>query len=261
MTSTREKIELSKDGLKVSYLRFLSDSAGGYIIILVLLLSFYRNYPIFSIELQNYRPLVSNDVKLFILVLLFFLSTPLGLMLNGISWFFLGCLTIKLESCFSDKNCFYCFFLKSTRIASLIDNWKNEFGVNSKNWYSYSATIETLLIQFHPDIVSRYDHVEGVKILSRNLALISLLSVVNGVCNCAWTIVILSVCFFILFSIVTASLGFYYHSALFRDLDPICLKVDDNYLIHLNNELDFLEKKTKLQKLIIRSSKLIQCDQ
>ena len=251
MTSTKEKIELSKDSLKFSYLRFLSDSAGGYIIVLVLLLSFYRDYPIFGINLQNYRPLVSDEVKLFILALLFFLSTPLGLMLNAISWFFLGGWTIKLESHFSDKNY---FFLKSTRTSSLIDSWKDELGVNSNNWYSYSETIETLLIQFHPDIVSRYDHVEGVKILSRNLALISILSGGNAFFNSAYKIVILSVCFFVLSILFTALLGFYYHSALFRDLDPICLKVNDNYLIHLNNEKHFFKKRAKLKKLIIQSS-------
>lgn len=258
MTSTRENIELSKDGLKFSYRRFLSDSAGGYIIVLVILLSFYKAYPILGINLQDFAPLTSKEVKIFILALLFFLATPLGLIINAISFFLLGGWTIKLENYCLDKN--YCF-LKSIKISTIMDNWKDRFGISSNDWYSYSKTIEALLIQSHPEIVFRYDHVKGLERLSRSLSFILFFLTVNSIINCVfqlylqeYVIIFIFACFFILFIVFTVLLSLYYHSALFRDLNPICLKVDDNYLIHLNNESDFHNKRTKLQKLIIQSS-------
>lgn len=262
MTYTKEIIELSKDSIKFSYLRFLSDSASGYIVVLVLMLSFYRNYPIFGIDLHSFIPFPSTEVKIFALTLFLFLSTPAGLMINGISWFFLGALTIRLENYFSNKNY---FFLESTKISTSIDDLKDAFGIDENNWYSYSEKIETILNQFHPHIVSRYDHVEGVKILSRNLALIFIVSGVNIYFNGIFKLynekyllimLFISLIFSTLFIILTALIGVYQHSSLFSALNPICLKEDINYKIDLENELDLNKRRCKLINLIVKSSKI-----
>lgn len=258
MTSTKESIELSKYSIKFSYLRFLSDSAGGYILVLILLMSYYHSYPILFLDLKDLKPIISNEVKLFILVLLFFLSTPLGLMINSFSWFLLGCLTIRIENLLAEKTY---WFLRSTIEASLIDKWKVGFGIDSGNWYSYSETIETILMHYHPSIMLRYDHVEGVKIFSRNLAMLSILSIINAIANFLFSsysanhllfIIGISICLASLFIVLSALIGFYHHSVLFCSVHAICLKTDCNYINELKKEADSANRNAKLNELVIK---------
>jgi hypothetical protein len=74
--------EASSTGLKLSYLRFISDSAPGFV--LFLWLSFiWGNRPI---------PLNLNTTEARVLVaaLVLMLATPIGLAVNAVSYFLLG---------------------------------------------------------------------------------------------------------------------------------------------------------------------------
>jgi hypothetical protein len=85
------EIEISKNGLKLSYQRYLADSAAGFLVIILVLLAISNKVqiPFFDHSLESLATL-SKDTKIFIFLLLFLLATPIGLTINGLSWFFLG---------------------------------------------------------------------------------------------------------------------------------------------------------------------------
>ncbi|MBW1616076.1 MAG: hypothetical protein JRJ49_05995 [Deltaproteobacteria bacterium] len=82
-------IEFSKQGIKFSYNRFLSDSASGFILIIIAIITYYHA-GITNNLYQNSGHFFSNEIKTFLCLLLFMISTPLGLMINGLSWLLLG---------------------------------------------------------------------------------------------------------------------------------------------------------------------------
>jgi len=91
-----QDVELSRSGIKISYLRFLSDSAAGQIVILIALAAYY--FPVLGGPLRHFHSGdVSTEVKVLVAVLLLLLSSPLGLAINATSWFVLSWLQVGLQ--------------------------------------------------------------------------------------------------------------------------------------------------------------------
>jgi hypothetical protein len=76
-------VEIGKNGLRVSYVRFLSDSAAGYILLVLIILVLVT-----SDALNSHH--VEKEIQIAILVLLTILASPIGLAVNALSWFTLG---------------------------------------------------------------------------------------------------------------------------------------------------------------------------
>jgi hypothetical protein len=92
----QQDIELSREGIRISYLRLLSDSSAGFIAILFLSTSYY--FPVFGVELKRITDVqLSTQAKVFLAVSLALLASPLGLAINASSWLFLGWLQIRLQ--------------------------------------------------------------------------------------------------------------------------------------------------------------------
>ena len=93
---TTSHIGLSKEGIKIQYRTFLSDSAPGYLFILMFILGWY--FPIFGVKFEYlFKYLSGNEtinfpqeIKIYFLLLLLFLATPLGMTFNALSWFCFG---------------------------------------------------------------------------------------------------------------------------------------------------------------------------
>lgn len=179
-----ESLEISKEGIKFSYRRFLSDSAPGYILILLAIAAYYNNYPIFGVQLRNLLPPpVLTEVKLFILLLLFFLATPIGLTINVLSWTLLEVPQKWMEKWIYNGRIFRgipFFGFRTFKKEYLFVKWTVAMGINSNNWFERLRALETALMIEYPNIAERIDPHRGMAILLRNLSLLFLVGIALG---------------------------------------------------------------------------------
>lgn len=183
-------IGFSQQGIKFSYRKFLSDSAAGYIIILIAIASFY--FPIFGQAFLNIplddSPIakiaqMSDRLKIFLFILLFLLATPLGMAVNSSSWIFLGRLRSlandalwyqeSIEKSSKVKNLipyFLAFFIDNTKKSFQFDMLKSFYHFDKNNFLQYSDLIEETLHIYHPDIKESISHIQGFYIFFRNIA-------------------------------------------------------------------------------------------
>jgi len=175
-----EQFELNKSGIRISYLRFLSDSASGYIAILIFLfLYYYKICNIYVLDICSNMfqisvshtdiILFSEEVEIFVLILLFLLATPLGLFINASGWVLLGKLQIESEKFWIEKDF---FLIKSTKEKFLFNNSKKYFKINKNNFYYKSKFIEEKIRIYYPNLLRYLDHVEGVKNFIRTIILL-----------------------------------------------------------------------------------------
>lgn len=170
-----QSIELSREGIKLSYLRFLSDSAAGQIVILVGILAYY--YPIFGTPLKHgLVSEMSTEVKILVMVMLFLLSTPLGLAINALSWFLLSPVQLRLQGFWFSGG----LILGKKLFKNLEDEFRSEqskayFKLSGDNWYARSQLVKQSLHIFFPNIPNSLDHIRGMRTLFRNISFLSLI--------------------------------------------------------------------------------------
>lgn len=89
-------IEVNKSGIKLSYLRFLSDGGPGFVTIIYILI--YKIIPTIlpDKEYTHFTEIEFASIFIFLIFLLL-LSIPLGLAINASSWVLLGWLTTGIE--------------------------------------------------------------------------------------------------------------------------------------------------------------------
>lgn len=234
-----EDFEFSRTGIKVSYLRFLSDSAVGFIVVLIAIVSYY--YPIFGITLQNIPheflkidiPVpISNEVKIFVFILIFLLATPLGLLINALSWIFLGSFRIYLVDMFFDTSFFIInYFTDSTKKAFSFINVSEFFDIKKGNFYCISSYFEEILGIYYPNIVNSIDYARGLARFSGSIAflavvfiIVELFAYVNYGSSWILDLILFSVVIFILFMIISSIIYFYFYLAILFKISIICLK-------------------------------------
>lgn len=177
MTDNKDQFEATKSGIKIPYLRFLSDSASGYIAILMLLFLYY--YKICNVyvpdmcnnvfHISELHIDISKEVEIFVLILLFLLATPLGLFINASSWALLGKLQLWSEKRWVASNSFP---INGTKKKFLFDYCKDYFNFDKEDFYVKSKFIEENLRIDYPDSLRYLDHIEGVKNFSRSILLL-----------------------------------------------------------------------------------------
>ncbi len=184
---------VSKNGLTLPYLRFVSDSAVGFFVLLICILS-YRLNPSLALYLSNFGIDISRlanlsaQTKVFFFLLLFILATPLGLLLNGLSWFILGCPQSVVISKLLLKNNgkWFQYFIGETKAVCHFDRALDFFDIqetayaNSKDadkkekLYYFSYYLEQMFNMYFPGFLSPYDHVKALSRFSRSISLLSL---------------------------------------------------------------------------------------
>lgn len=228
-------IKISKDGIEFDYRRFLSDSAAGYIIILLLLLNFYHPVLTESSFSGNMLVCMSKETKTFLGFLLFLLATPLGMLVNAVGWYLLGWLQHCLE--------IYCFTLSSTRWLKLIfkptaeefqlPEIEQAFGLTKDNWIETSRFFADFLKHAHKDLFEEYRYIEGVRIFLRSLStlalLLSLLRLFTSVhmsnqSFSYWYTVLACAAIVVCLLILTGLVSFYYQLALMSLVYRVCLQ-------------------------------------
>ncbi|CAK8723262.1 hypothetical protein GCAAIG_12995 [Candidatus Electronema halotolerans] len=170
------EIQISKDGLRLSYQRYLADSAAGFLVILIVLLALNKGVPLpfLGHSLESLTTL-SKDTKVFVFLITFLLATPLGLTINGLSWFFLGwCKLYSIDIWLkSPEKYFNPFFptKKSFRYKKLVTFFFNNNQLSGKI-YEVSEQYQDYLSIFFKDRI-RLEHVTGLSQFARNVSFIS----------------------------------------------------------------------------------------
>ncbi len=173
------EIEISKDGLKLSYLRYLADSAAGFLVILIVLLAVSNQVPLpfFGHSFESLAKM-SSDTKLFVFLLLFLLATPLGLLINGLSWFLLGWLQFPLHKFWFRLPDKWYSPLSPTKSDLYFDKLEDFFKINrdkeinGKHISLVYTTYEDYLVFFFRERI-RVEHVIGLARFARNIAFIA----------------------------------------------------------------------------------------
>lgn len=89
------EIQISKDGLKLSYHRYLADSAAGFIVLLEIFITITMEMPLPILgDISKELAALTDQVKLFLFLLSFLLATPFGLFVHQFSWFLFGWIEI-----------------------------------------------------------------------------------------------------------------------------------------------------------------------
>lgn len=259
MAANRD-IEFSQKGIKISYRRFLSDSAAGYIIILIAILSF--NVPIFGEHRQIFsNTIFDSNTTIFLFILIFLLATPLGLAINSFSWIFLGRLRFvateilwyeKSESQKkSIKNLFLWFFdifINNTKKALLFKETKSFYGFNKENFLDHYHLIEETISIYHPDLKEYTTSIQGLFILFRNIAFLLIIYfgyifiyfIKEGNLPISFENIIILIIFFVFIIInYLESMIFYYLSILLM-----------GYLLYKNGKKESCDALCKMDEVI-----------
>jgi hypothetical protein len=178
-----EDIEVSEKGVKLSYGRFLADSASGYVLILTIVYLVFRS--------TNVKTLASEigDLKSSLIVvtgvLLLLLGPPFGLALNGFTWFLLGWIQVRFINRWEKTRWAANPFVKGAtygtrrvyNLACLEQSFlflSRTTGPCGERLYSEARIIERTMRMYHPHEIQRVEYLNGVKIFSRNISFLAI---------------------------------------------------------------------------------------
>lgn len=168
-----EDIEFSKEGIKISYIRFLADAGAGFLIVLIFIYAYFMYIP--KQDFDN----IPNEIWILISVLLFLLSFPLGVITNGASYFLLGWMQeFLVQLCIEERTLCLVIgeFAGFTKRKFNSENIFNKFHINREenNFYQISQDYERLLSIKYPDVSKQFGYIIGCSRLSRNFALLDI---------------------------------------------------------------------------------------
>jgi hypothetical protein len=244
--ANESKIELSKDGFKFQYRRYLTDSAPGFILILLLLAACHRNhginFPFVNLALTD----SFNEVNAFIFFLLFLTATPIGVIVNVLGWLVLEALQKKLEMRIYKSR----WLLKPFKDEYALETCKHQFAIEDGKWFQKVRDLEIALVNDFPEKADGIESLRGIAILLRNLALMSAAALVlppivalfrePRLCYWAthplWALGLLFLAF--LFFYLSAVISFYFHVQIVRSASILCAL----------DEAKLLEKRLKTAK-------------
>ena len=184
---SEETVSFTKEGVKLSYGRFLSDSAGGYVLLIIAAhLIAYSNVPV-PPALQGDASQAKSAAIVLAGVFILLLGPPFGLALNSASWFSLGWIQVVFVNGWAN-------YLVLNRVMNImafhtgqeynIELLQKTFtfidpAVRKKtrprhSLYSQLHLIKKLMQSHYPHLMSRVEYLTGARIFTRNLSLLSL---------------------------------------------------------------------------------------
>lgn len=249
----KDNIEISVKGVKFSYIRFIADSAPGYIIVLFFILNYY--YPIFGCSYKQLIDIglinnISNEVKLFIILLVFVLSTPLGLIINTFGWFIFGWIECRMELwCFGSK----LFLVKYSKLINGFDNTlKPFFKLNKNNWLNLTILFEELLNSYHQELIGGSEYIKGARRLCSSIAfiIIFIFAIEILYANNKLLFALVSLLLFIIFMLLSSLTSFYYGMVIFRKSHILCFdkKDEPNIIGNIDNIIKIIIDKSSYLK-------------
>lgn len=194
-----ENIHISKDGIKLSYYRYVSESTPGFLFILIsiLYLKLAQNEIISSSLTSSLLDLkLSSDFKIVLFVILFIVALPLGGFISAISYYLFGWIEVVLLKLLIRFNLFITILPKRAYDYDMI-KYKYEFNPSNflKEGYKLHRRNE-----IHGSKNSKIG-IKANRTFTRNLIPICIYVYTLLVCHLSvWNIVIASVStFFIVF--------------------------------------------------------------
>jgi hypothetical protein len=181
--------EADQKGIKLSYLRFISDSASGIIFFLFLFVAYRFKFPMPFLG-SEWTILVPTNIvenyKLFFMILIFLLSSPIGLVINAASWFLLGFFQENLGKLLLIIPTKIPHFLGTTKSSYNYDQILNFFSLSktqgwkcwkrAKRIYEDAELSEKFISIYFPYLHFKTDHIKGVSRFTRNNTLLFLSS-------------------------------------------------------------------------------------
>ena len=228
---SNQAIELNKEGVKISYTRFLKDAAAGYVVALFLFASYYLS--VFGQPLKDkIHVTISPEVKIAILILTALLALPVGLAINALSHVFLCRAQDWVQTiCYKPPiwpsrlmQFLRTWLLGAVNDGCLLEDYQKRFDLaDGRQWHRYKQVIDNLFGMYFPIIKEDYSHVRGIATFFRNMAfLILLLGGASLVCNIgklnSLSLIIAFILLPVIFSFALCMAGwleYYYGSHLF----------------------------------------------
>ena len=165
MSMPKQDVEFTKEGIKISYLRLLSDSAAGFMVILFGVAAYYL--PVYGVPLQKvYNVGMSTEAKILLIVLLTLFATPLGI--NAMSWLLpFGRVQMRMQKYWFDEE----WRLKLVKKDWLVRPIKDEFAFDTHTryfdltsrdvWYGRSQLVKQAMYIYHPEVTDGFEHLRG----------------------------------------------------------------------------------------------------
>src|ERR1044071_2886259 len=155
-------IEASSGGLKLSYLRFISDSAPGFVLLLLMTFAWGDG------AIPSY--LETSESRVLAAAILFMLATPVGLAVNAVSYFLLGESQAAIN-----RTCFLSRWwpIAETRRTLFVEKSTRHFRFTARDWAERTDVYEEIVESYRPDLVLRLEHLRGLKRFSRCIALLA----------------------------------------------------------------------------------------
>ena len=242
----KQDVEFSKEGIKISYLRLLSDSAAGFIVILFGVAAYYL--PVYGVPLQKvYNIGMSTEAKILLIVLFTLFATPLGLFINAMSWLLpFGRLQMRMQKYWFDeewriKLVKKDWFVRPIKDEFAFDTHAGYFDLSSKDvWYERSQLVKQAMYIYHPEVTDGFEHLRGIRTLLRNAAWLLLLFLITWPCvmfylhslgasplprvNGLLAVLTAVACVVLAagFMLATSLLGFYYASLIYYRCYILC---------------------------------------
>lgn len=159
---TNPSFEVSSSGLKLSYSRFVSDSAPGFAVLLLIALNWGDSSTSWWTQHKEFKVLFA--------ALSFFLATPVGLAINAVSYFLLGHIQSEINRiCFLSR----CWPVRDTRRSLMLKETTDHFGFTANDWAERNDVYSELVESYRPDLSFRMEHLRGLKRFARAIALLS----------------------------------------------------------------------------------------
>ncbi len=172
--NNKQQIKISKQGVQISYLRFLSDSAGGFLFLVALLIMIKSKIaPFDNFNFDNLE-LISKELKLFLMLLIFFLTTPIGLLINVISWFLFGLFDLNRVNKIAGNDY---FIARGTKAVYCFDKLIVFFKIKNikEHFFETAIEIRNIISFYYPQLDTETDLAKGARRLIRNFSLVSLM--------------------------------------------------------------------------------------
>ncbi len=159
---TNSSIEASSSGLKLSYLRFISDSAPGFAILLLLGFVWPKSATPWWLEHKEFKVLFA--------ALSFFLATPVGLVINAVSYFLLGHIQTEINRiCFRSRG----WPVRDMQRSLMLKETTDHFRFTADDWAERTDVYGELVESYRPDLSFRIEHLRGLKRFARAIAFLS----------------------------------------------------------------------------------------